>query len=156
MFRTSLVGALLSIGGLAQETYWVANRTSADLHELSANGAVVRRIDLSSNGYTLRSAHLAPDGKVWVVNFIQPVFTVVDPATSTWVNITNPLGSPFAIAFDAAGNAWVSGGSGVVEYSPAGVQLNSIPLTATAPLGITIDGAGNKWIAHRTTAPGSI
>ncbi|HLQ36396.1 MAG TPA: hypothetical protein VK348_01245 [Planctomycetota bacterium] len=157
MFRIFALAALcLPALATAQETYWVANRASSDLHEISAYGAVLRRIDLSSNGFTLRSAHKAPNGKVWVVNFIQTNFTIVDPVTSTWVNVPNALGSPFAIAFDAAGNAWVSGGTGVVEYSPAGALLNSYPLPAAAPLGITIDNAGNKWIAHRTTAPGSI
>lgn len=157
MFRSTMLAVLwLPTLGLAQETYWVANRTSSDLHEISAYGAALRRIDLTSNGYTLRSAHKAPDGKVWVVNFIQTNFTIVDPATSTWTNVANGLGSAYDIAFDAAGHGWVSGGTGVVEYDASGVPLNSYPLPAGSPLGISIDGAGNKWIAHRTAAPGSI
>jgi streptogramin lyase len=155
--RSFLVTALaLPAALVAQEVNWVADRVSVELHAIDDAGRVVNVINLSGNASGLRSVHKAPDGKLWVVNFILPFFTIVDPATSAITNVTNALGSPFKIAFDAQGHGWVSGGSGVVEYDAAGVQVGTHPLTATAPLGITIDNQGNKWIAHRTTAPGSI
>jgi hypothetical protein len=141
----------------AQETNWIASRTSADLHEVDCAGRVLRRIALSANAPALRSVHLAPDGKLWVVNFGQAYFTIVDPAIHAGpVNVTNRLGSPYEIAFDAQGHAWVSGGTGVVEYDQGGAEVATWPLAAAAPLGIAVDGLGNKWIAHRTAAPGSI
>jgi hypothetical protein len=141
----------------AQETNWIASRTSVELHEVDCAGRVLRRIDLSANAPALRSVHLAPDGKLWVVNFSQAYFTIVNPAIHAGpVNVTNALGSPYEIAFDAQGHAWVSGGTGVVHYDQNGVQRSTHPLAATSPLGITVDSVGNTWIAHRTAAPGSI
>lgn len=140
----------------AQETYWVANRTSVDLHEINAGGKVISNIPLSSYVGGLRSAHVAPDGKVWVVAFITPTFLIVDPVTQAVTPIVHSSGNPFDIAFDAAGHAWITGGASTVEYDANGVNLASYVMTAGSPLGISIDGAGNKWIAHRTTAPGSL
>ena len=137
---------------VAQESYWVANRASNDVLQISPWGKVLGRTAL---GTALRSAHVAPDGKVWVVRFIQPTFDILDPATGTITPIASTLGSPYEITFDAAGTAWVSGGSGVQQFSATGALLQSFPLAQASPLGITIDASGNKWIAHRTT-PASV
>lgn len=137
---------------LAQETHWIANRASMDLMEVTAWGSVVTRVPM---GTSLRSAHRAPDGKIWVVRFIQTTFDIYDPATNTITNVPSTLGSPFDIAFDNQGTGWVSGGTGVQQFAPDGTFIQSIPLPNAAPLGITIDTNGNKWIAHRTN-PGSV
>lgn len=156
--KTSLLALTICFGSLlsAQETYWVANRTSVDLNEINTAGKVIRTISLSPTVTGLRSAHVAPDGKVWVVAFITSTFLIVDPTTATVTPITSASGNPYDIAFDAAGHGWISGGASVVEYDANGAVLASYPMLAGSPLGISIDGAGNKWIAHRTTAPGSI
>src|SRR5690606_3396793 len=92
---------------VAQERgYWIANRASSDIMEVSPWGSVLQRIDMGTN---LRSAHVAPDGKVWVVRFIQTTLDIVDPTTGSITNTTSTLGSPYDIAFDAQGEAWVSG-----------------------------------------------
>ncbi|MDO8349025.1 MAG: hypothetical protein Q7T30_02225, partial [Planctomycetota bacterium] len=137
--------ALATLPTFAQESYWIANRASSDIMKISAWGSVLARIAMPT---TLRSAHVAPDGKVWVVRFIQGTFDIVDPVANTITPVPSTLGSPYSIAFDAQGNGWVSGGTGVQQFTPNGTPIQAFPLTATSPLGITIDGAGNKWIAH--------
>jgi streptogramin lyase len=144
--------AALAAPALAQDSYWIANRASMDLMEVTAWGSVVQRVPM---GTALRSAHRAPDGKIWVVRFIQATFDIFDPATGLITNVSSTLGSPYDIAFDNQGNAWVSGGTGVQQFSANGTFIQSFPLTQAAPLGITIDANDNKWIAHRT-APGSV
>ncbi|HEX5052510.1 MAG TPA: hypothetical protein VFZ65_12105 [Planctomycetota bacterium] len=136
----------------AQESFWIANRASSDLMRVSSFGKVLERVAMPT---TLRSAHTAPDGKVWVVRFIQGTFDIYDPATGSITPVTSQNGSPFQIAFDAQGHAWITGGTGVQEFDAAGNFVQSIVLPVTAPLGITIDADGNKWIAHRTT-PASV
>ncbi|MCA8950104.1 MAG: hypothetical protein KDE27_11425 [Planctomycetes bacterium] len=150
-----LAGSLsifLALPVAAQETYWIANRGSQDLMRITAWGSVVERVPM---GTGLRSAHVAPDGKVWVVRFIQSTFDIYDPASGTATPVVFGLGNPYDIAFDNQGTAWVSGGTGVEQYGPNGGLVQSIPLANAAPLGITIDDIGNKWIAHRTV-PGTI
>lgn len=138
---------------IAQESgYWIANRHSNDLNRVDEGGVVHQTIGLSTN---LRSAHHAPDGKLWVVRFGQSTIDMVDPATGAITPVTHSMGSAFSIAFDAGGHAWVSGGSGVEEFDANGVSQATYPLATAVPLGITIDNQGNKWIAHRT-APASI
>ncbi len=137
---------------LAQESYWIANRASSDIMQISPWGSVMQRIAMPT---TLRSAHVAPDGKVWVVRFIQSSFDIVDPVTAAITSVPYSMGNPFKIAFDAQGHGWVSGGTGVQEFDAAGNSVATYALSAAAPLGITVDSAGNKWIAHRTT-PASV
>ncbi len=146
-----VAAAILTLPLVAQEkSYWIASRASNDLMEVTPSGSVLRRIDM---GVSLRVAAENPtDGQIWVVEIFSSNMFLVDPVTGTpSAPFVNPLGSPYDIAFDAAGTAWVSGGSGVVNYDASGAVIQSYALTAAAPLGITIDGSGNKWIAHRTT-----
>jgi streptogramin lyase len=144
--------ALTALPVLAQEGYWVANRASSDIMKISPWGSVLARVATPT---TLRGLTVAPDGKVWIVRFIQSTFDIYDPATNTITPVTSQLGSPYEIAFDAQGNAWISGGTGVQQFSASGAFIQSYPLTAAAPLGITVDTTGNKWIAHRTS-PASV
>ncbi|MFO1077293.1 MAG: hypothetical protein U1E73_06150 [Planctomycetota bacterium] len=148
---TLLAGLCTAAAATAQETYWIANRASNDIMEVSPWGSIRDRVDM---GTALRSAHVAPDGKVWVVRFIQGTFDIVDPATHTITPIVAP-GTPFDIAFDAQGTAWITASTLVANYDATGNLIQTYPLTATSPLGIAIDTAGNKWIAHRTT-PASV
>jgi len=138
----------------AQGSSWIANRATNNIMEVDDCGIVVRAIDM---GTSLRSAHQAPDGKVWVVRFIQGQFDIVDPATTppTITTITASLGNPYSIAFDAAGTAWVTGGTGVEQFSANGAPLQAVTLPTAAPLGITVDVDQNIWIAHRVN-PGVI
>ncbi|HLU39559.1 MAG TPA: hypothetical protein VK081_09245 [Planctomycetota bacterium] len=137
----------------AQETYFVAARTARTISEVSSCGTVINTIPMTTD---LRSCHVAPDGKIWVVRFIQSQFDILNPDGSVFATVTFSLGSPYDIAFDAAGHAWVSGGSGVEEFDANGNSLGAIPLATASPLGITVDSDGNKWIAHRISPPGAV
>ena len=147
-----IAAAIITLPLVAQEkSYWLANRASNDIMEVTPSGTVVRRIDM---GVSLRIAAESPiDGQVWVAQIFSANMFIVDPVAGTAsAPFVNPLGSAFDIAFDAQGTAWVCGGTGVVNYDASGAMIQSYPLTAGAPLGITIDGSGNKWIAHRTSS----
>jgi streptogramin lyase len=144
--------AATSLMAAAQESYWIANRASSDIMRISSFGKVLERVATPT---TLRGCTTAPDGKVWIVRFGQPTVDIYDPVSQTLSTAASQLGSPYQIAFDATGNAWVSGGTGVQQFTAAGVLVQTYALTVAAPLGITIDADGNKWIAHRTT-PASV
>lgn len=65
------------------------------------------------------------------------------------------LSSPYGIAIDASGNAWVTnaGGSSVVELTPTGAVGTTLT-TSPGPQGIAIDQTGNVWVA--TPATGTV
>lgn len=150
-FTLAALGTCLPV--LAQANYWIANRGSSDIMRVSEWGSVQERVATPT---TLRGCTVAPDGKVWVVRFIQATFDIYDPATSVFTPVVLPSGSAYAIAFDAAGNGWVTNGATAVhQYDPAGNFLQTYTLPANSGLGITIDALGNKWIAHRAS-PASV
>ncbi len=151
LLLTTALTTTLTTSAVAQETYWIANRASMDIMEVSPWGSVLRRINMNT---ALRSAHVAPDGKIWVVRFIQSTFDIVNPTTGSITSITSPA-SPFDVAFDDQGTAWMTMGSLVVNYDANGQLIQSYTLPLAAALGITIDTGGNKWIAHRV-APASV
>lgn len=154
MNKLSLVAATaLVCPAFAQDSYWIANRASSDIMRVSAWGSVLERVATPT---TLRSLTTAPDGKVWIVRFIQATFDIYDPATATFTSVASPLGSPYQIAFDAAGHAWITNGASAVhEFDAAGTFVQTTTLPAASALGITIDSNGNKWIAHRAS-PASV
>jgi DNA-binding beta-propeller fold protein YncE len=153
--RSTTIAAslLLSSLALAQESYWIASRTSGTLDEIDVCGSVRQTVTL---GYALRSAHVAPDGRIWVVRFGGSLIDVLNPDGTSLASPTYPLGAPYDIAFDRNGHAWVSGGTGVCEFDAAGNFVQQFPLGTGAPLGITVDADGNKWVAHRIGPPGSL
>jgi streptogramin lyase len=132
---------------------WIANRNSSDITQVSLCGEVLQTVPIGTN---LRRLKVAPDGKLWVIKFIQGTFDIRNPDGTLFLTVTASLGNPYDVAFDVAGHAWVSGGSGVEEFDANGIPVATYPLPISAPLGITIDVAGNKWIAHRVAPPGSI
>src|SRR5688572_5441188 len=97
--RLVLAIAGLCMPALAQETFWIANRASSDIMQISAWGSVLQRVPTPT---TLRHAVTAPDGKVWIVRFIQATFDIYDPVANTMTPIASPAGSISNIAFDAA------------------------------------------------------
>jgi streptogramin lyase len=148
---TILAFSLLTAPALAQSSYWIANRGSSDIMRVSEWGSVLERVATPT---TLRGCTTAPDGKVWIVRFIQATFDIYDPATATLTPVVLPSGSAFAIAFDAAGHGWVTNGATAVhEYDASGTFVATYTTTVGASLGITVDQSGNKWIAHRASPP---
>jgi streptogramin lyase len=61
------------------------------------------------------------------------------------------LATPYGVAIDSTGNAWVTNESGtaVSEFSPTGTALSgSSGVTFNGAQGLTIDPAGNVWVAN--------
>ncbi len=151
--RFALALAGLCLPALAQSNYWIANRSSNEIMRVSEWGSVLERVPTSTS---LRSANVAPDGKVWIVRFIQTMFDIYDPATATMTPIASPAGSVSNVAFDAAGNGWVTTNSTVVhQYDANGTFLQTIVGLPNFSQGIVVDAFDNKWVAHRA-APGQI
>ena len=160
----TLVATLLSsLPAQNLDVYWQANRKSKDVSKISACGKVLLTVDLSKNiptGQTssaeLRSAHMAPGRTVWVVNFIRPYFTLLDSNGKILKNVsTKGGGRPYTIAFDKAGNAYISNpGSAVEMYDKTGKYVKEFKIGGVA-LGLTIDSSGAVWAAHRIDPPPS-
>lgn len=140
--------AIASFSVAAQErSYWIGNATSNDIMEVTPWGKVLRRISL---GAPIRRAVASPTtGFVWTLLSGTPNFYLVTPTGGLIGPVAFPLGTPFDLAFDAQGDAWISGTTGVVRYDMVGTQIQQFPLTVPNPRGITVDSLGNKWIAHR-------
>jgi streptogramin lyase len=151
--RLALAIAGTCLPALAQESFWIANRASNDIMRVSSWGSVLERVATPT---ALRGSTTAPDGKVWIVRFIQATVDIYDPATTTFTPVTLPSGTAFQIAFDAAGHAFISNSASAVhEYDAAGTFVQTHTLSAGAALGITVDAQGNKWVAHRVS-PASV
>jgi len=145
------------------DALWVASRGSTTLTKYSRFGEVESTVDMTSNGQSLRGVFRAPDGKLWLVNYIATTFTILDRNGKVIKNITaKNSGRPFAIAFDKRGYAFISQTTSntVDEYKPDGTFVQSISVPAN-PLGIAIDystpsQSGNVWVAHRGGPPGQV
>lgn len=156
MARSLVAASIYILGSVlaAQDPMWVANRSSSDLSKVSLCGAVSAPVPIGAN---LRRVRQAPDGKLWVIKFIQATFDIRNADGTLFLTVTSTVGSPYDVAFDRFGHAWLTGGgTAVQEYDANGVPVLTYPLTAASALGITIDADGNKWIAHRIAAPGSV
>jgi sugar lactone lactonase YvrE len=123
--------------------------------------------DGESNTYGVA---VAPDDSVWFSNG-RGVFKLTG-TTATLVLGDEVWGSPFALAFDPAGNLYISevGGQKVLKYDTGGVvssiagtgeqapQAGGVgdggPATASplgSPSGIAVDGKGNVYLAETFT-----
>src|SRR5690606_14761160 len=152
-YTSAVLPLLFACAATAQEAHWIGNRTSGDVMKVALSGEVLTTATL---GNSLRGAHVAPDGKVWVVRFIQGNFDILSPDGTVIASPAFSHGSPYDIAFDANGHAWVSGGTGVDEFDANGNLVQSIGLQTSAALGIAVDSQGNKWIANRSGPPGAV
>lgn len=85
----------------------------------------------------------------------QPTLTVQPPDFTLAIKLTGSgLSSPYGVAIDASGNAWVTNESGtsVTEFNPLGGALSGTNGYGSpyllGPQGLTIDNAGRVWIAN--------
>jgi streptogramin lyase len=85
----------------------------------------------------------------------QPVLTRAPNDWTVAIKLTGAsLNSPYGIAIDATGDAWVTNeaGTSVTEFGPTGSTLSGATGygngSLLGPQGITIDPAGNIWIAN--------
>jgi streptogramin lyase len=133
----------------AQETYWLAG--TGGVKHVDVTGALLQTVPPTST----RDVAVAPDGKVWI---IASGLTILNADGTPFRTVTPSTGiSPYDLAFDSRGHAWVSGGTaGVEEFDAAGNSQGTVALLATNGLGITVDAQDNKWIAHRNGPPGTL
>jgi DNA-binding beta-propeller fold protein YncE len=63
---------------------------------------------------------------------------------------SSSLASPWGIAIDTAGNAWVTNesSSNITEFTPSGTAANFTATGLVGPQGIAIDNSGNVWVAN--------
>jgi sugar lactone lactonase YvrE len=83
----------------------------------------------------------------------QPTLTSQPKDFTVALNYTanGSLATPYGIAIDASGNAWIANESGtaISELSPTGALLASPTISGMfGPQGIAIDRAGNVWVAN--------
>ena len=82
----------------------------------------------------------------------QPSLVLTSPPNDFSVAVSiSGLATPYGIAIDASGDAWVTNESGttVSEFSPTGAALNSLaPAGLVGAKGIAISPAGVVWVAN--------
>jgi len=83
----------------------------------------------------------------------QPTLTQQPSDWSLSVKLTgNNLSTPYGVAVDASGNAWVTNETGsllsVFNSTGNGIASAGQPVTTSGAQGIAIDGLGNVWVAN--------
>jgi streptogramin lyase len=85
----------------------------------------------------------------------QPTLSLSAPPNDWTIAIkytaTGTLNTPYGIAIDAAGNAWITnlGGSAVTKLTSAGTLVSNYSATGLiGAKGIAIDRSGNVWVAN--------
>ena len=148
---TAISFACLAPLASAQETYWISG--TGGLKEVSTCGHVLQTVGVTSTN----TPGVAPDGKIWALG---STISVRNPNGTLFKNVVPaPSMTPYSIAFDKAGHAWVTSSSGLMsveEFDAAGNSLGVHTLAVDQARDISVDSAGNKWIAHRVGPPGSI
>lgn len=114
---------------------------------------------------------LGPDGRIWVANCGKNSISAYPlGGGSAEVVISNTSGvfnCPRGIAFDSAGNLWVTNSGGVAERFPATeIQAtnNAVaadvtltpPSGASQPYGVALDAHGNVWVSFCATSSVSL
>ncbi len=164
-----LWGAFDSSGSL-----WVASATGSTVVEFRADqllvgGALTPNVTITGLNTFLGVAFDAA-GNLWVATGIpdtvvmfSPAQLVVGGALVPDVTISANAGSldfPVGVAFDAAGNLWVSNTSSstVVKFTPSQLAVSGSPapdvtISANAgsldfPAGLAFDNSGDLWVAN--------
>ena len=83
----------------------------------------------------------------------QPTLTVAPSDWTIAVKLTgNNLSTPWGVAIDGSGNAWVTNETGallsVFNSTGNGIASAGTPAATSGAQGITIDGSGNVWVAN--------
>jgi sugar lactone lactonase YvrE len=126
---------------------------SASLYKVSANGATVTPLATIAN--LCREMTLDAVGNIYVsiYGFTNNIlkFSSGGTALGVFVSVTNTY--PSGMAFDAAGNLYVSGfadalGDTVQKYSSTGVSLGTFATGLNGPWGLAFDTGGNLYVAE--------
>jgi streptogramin lyase len=92
-------------------------------------------------------------GQVPTGSPFQPTLTVPPSDWTMSVKLTgNNLSTPYGVAIDSIGDAWVTNetGSAISLFGPTGsvLGMGGTPATFSGAQGISIDGSGNIWVAN--------
>lgn len=106
---------------------------------------------------------VARDGTVYIANISSAVTVYPPNSTQPSGTLTGPSGqSPLGVAFDAAGNTFVSyvnpsGGGSIYQYAPGQNTGSNLGITFTgSPHGLAVDRSGNLVVAvSNAPNPGS-
>ena len=145
---------------------WVANACSgnATVAKLTAMGVPVAGSPFATgvitNGPTGTQVAIDPSGSAWITNpsanSVSKLWSYGSPALNSPFT-GGGLASPFSIAFDIAGDAWIAdeslsaGTGGVTELNNVGYAITSSPLRGgglTNSYQIVIDSLGNAWVTN--------
>lgn len=141
------VGAVLFAVGVNPVTgdVWQLG-TDAKNKDPNRVGEPALRGDIVQNRLALVTPSDGPPAAPWAVLDLDDV----DPGTAgTQFDPTRAVGQPYALAFDAAGNGYVTGllTDNVTEISPAGAFVREWD-TGSIPRGVLVDAAGARCFVH--------
>ena len=110
-----------------------------------------------------------PNGAIWTPDTTGNNVSLMTSSTvGTNYGSATSVTSPSYVAVDGAGNAWVSSGAAVAEFSKTGTILS--PVSGTSPFnvvgfnhagiqsahGLAIDPSGDVWIANYVATTGGV
>lgn len=141
--------ATLDAGGIALHggMLWVTDRQNGQVSAFSTSGVLDRSIQTGSRPGIVR----ASGGVIWVLNHAGNSVTRIDTAAGDQkVNQDSGGASPADIAFDAAGNAWVSlpAAGKVVKFAASGAYRETRAV-GSAPHGLAMASDGKLWVTDR-------
>ena len=93
-------------------------------------------------------------GNIWVGNITSvSELSPIGSAISGSSGFTGSVSSPYGIAIDSSGDAWVSnwGTNTLTEFNSSGSPVMGSPFSGgglSEPIGIAIDSGGNVWVAN--------
>ncbi|HRQ10679.1 MAG TPA: NHL repeat-containing protein [Trueperaceae bacterium] len=175
-----LVGlAFDASGNLWTADFWNNRLLGYSPAQLTADGAPTPSVVISANGSSLsRPVAVSFDGQgnLWVANRDASTVVSFSPAQLTATGTPAPtvtlntsggsLESPYAMAFDAGGNLWVSNISAtVVRFDAAQLTSSGNPTPAATidhsslgnnPLGLAFDANGALWVGDADTATSNL
>ena len=145
----------------------IGSRKGNDYHKISRGGEVLK-VQASKPSTSVRGANRAPDGKIWVVNFIQATLTILKPDLSVFSHLTSLPGYPSSVAFSRMSKTGtyatyvvLNNTNQVLVFDQNAQMLNMLSIMPTPPfgdraLGCNMDVLGNLWVGIRGRSAGSL
>lgn len=115
------------------------------------NVTVTKALFASPTGPQGYGLAIGQDGYLYVSNTNGDSILKIDQNTGAITTFHSSSGTPTGMAFDSAGNLFVShyGLSRIVKITPGGVMTTFVP-SISRPTGMAFDNAGNLFIARQT------
>ena len=160
-------------GGATQGYVYVADPAAATVLQFDAAGSATAQTPITAAAVpadgtaqagglpnVVNSGSLSPNGiavaansDVYVSDAANSVIDVFNSAGAFVRQLgAGQLSGPAWLALDPAANLYVSGGQGLVKFSPAGECLDSCtPIDPAAANGVATDAAGNVYVSKGST-----